>query len=141
MNLPSIQQISCGSNFTLCLTNDGYLYSFGSNNYGQLGIGRNTNDEHPPQMIESLQDVEFVICGGTFAFCKTLDNIVYCWGKNTDGQLGVGNTDDVYLPYKSLTCPDDVVDIKCGSEHTLLLTSNRYVYSCGTNQFGIRQRV
>ena len=139
VDLPPIQQLSCGSSFTLCLSEDGYLYSFGYNNFGQLGIGpNNLNIKYcqKPQKIESLKDVEFVVCGCTFVFCKTMDNTVYCWGNNTFGQLGIGNLDKKYSPYECLHCPEDVIDIKCGSDHTILLTSNQKIYSCGYNQFG-----
>ena len=39
VNLPPCTQISCGNTFTMCLSENGEVYSFGSNNYGQLGIG------------------------------------------------------------------------------------------------------
>ena len=43
VNLPPCTQISCGNNFTMCLSENGEVYSFGYNEYGQLGIGNNDN--------------------------------------------------------------------------------------------------
>ena len=39
VNVPSCTQISCGAHFTICLTNDGRVYSFGCNANGNLGKG------------------------------------------------------------------------------------------------------
>ena len=36
--LPPCKEVSCGSQFTVCITVDGDVYSFGNNTYGQLGI-------------------------------------------------------------------------------------------------------
>ena len=63
------------------MSEDGRLYSFGSNSLGQLGIGSYAQKHPSPQIIESLRDVEFIDCGGNHTFCKTLHNEVYCWVK------------------------------------------------------------
>ena len=38
-NLPNITLVSCGCNFTVCVDHEGFMWSFGENNYGQLGTG------------------------------------------------------------------------------------------------------
>ena len=58
VNLPLCKEIFCGSGFTLCLTKDGLVYSFGNNFFGQLGLGTNEKQCCIPQIIELLQDVE-----------------------------------------------------------------------------------
>ena len=136
IELPSIQQVSCGGNFTICLSDDGCLYSFGTNYYGQLGIGNNEKSYSSPQIIKSLENIDFVECGGDHVFCKTLNNDIYSWGNNRMGQLGIENTEDQNLPYKCENWPDNIVDIKCGAVHTLVLTENQEVYSCGFNYNG-----
>ena len=133
-DLSSIRQISCGNYFTVCLTDNEELYSFGANLQGQLGLGKNEGFFHAPQLIESLNDVEFVECGGEFVFCKTFDNQVFCWGRNYSGQLGLGNTDNQNLPIQCSSLLNiDTVDIKCGDSHSLVLTVNQKVLSCGYN--------
>ena len=133
VDLPPCAQISCGYNFTMCLSESGEVYSFGNNENGQLGIGNN-DDYNSPQLISSLKDVEFIECGGYHTFCKTLNNEIYCWGFNSYGQLGLGNTDNQNTPILcSSLLNEDVRDIKCGYMHTLVLTSNGDVLSCGYN--------
>ena len=82
VNLPPCKQISCGNNFTMCLSENGEVYSFGNNDYGQLGLGNNAENYNSPQLISSLKDVEFIECGGNHTFCKTLNNEIFCWGNN-----------------------------------------------------------
>ena len=137
VNLPSTIQISCGNYFTICLTDNGDVYSFGDNLKGQLGIGNNVAFFNTPQLIESLKDVEFVECGGEYVFCKTIDNQVFCWGNNEYGQLGLGNTENQNLPIQCSSLLNiNTVDIKCGDRHTLLLTMNQQILSCGYNEEG-----
>ena len=134
--LPLIHQISCGNSFSMCLSESGELYSFGYNLFGQLGIGNFEEHFGTPQLISSLKDIEFVECGGNYVICKTLDNQIYCWGDNEYGQLGLGKIkENVSIPTKCEDCPENLVDIKCGQNHTLVLTLNREVYSCGKNLY------
>ena len=136
INITPICQISCGDSFTICLSEENELYSFGDNYYGQLGLGNNES-YNSPQLISSLKEVEFVECGGSHVFCKTLNNEIYSWGNNYDDRLGRGDRKARNAPR---LCPYlseiDVVDVKCGKKHTLVLTSNQIVYSFGNNDYG-----
>ena len=132
VDIPTIKQISCGSKFNICVSEDGCVYSFGDNNAGQLGLD-NVNTQFFPKKIESLNDVDFVECGSSFVICKTLNNEIFCWGNNFFGQFGNGTKTNKPSPLKTVGWPDDVVDIKCGANHTLVLTLNQEVYSCGSN--------
>ena len=138
VDLPPIRQISCGFNFSMCVSDNNTLYSFGSNYTGQLGI---TQDEDikevcSPHIVKSLEDIDFIECGGKFCICKTLNNELYGWGENTNGQLGIGNINNHRMPFKIDCYPSDILDIKCGLLHTLVLTSAQEVYSCGYTFFG-----
>ena len=97
------------------------MYSFGFNGYGQLGLG-NTVTWDTPQIIKSLQEVEFIESGPFNVFCKTQNNQIYSWGYNGYGQLGLGNTDTQSSPIQLSN--EDVIDIKFCDFHTLVLTSN-----------------
>merc|ERR1712100_413684 len=134
VNLPPCQQISCGTNHTTCLSENGEVYSFGYNATGQLGLGNFENSYNTPQLISSLKDVEFIECGYSYVFCKTFNNEIYCWGNNFYGQLGLGNINNQYTPVLcSSLLTENVIDIKCGNIHTLVLISNGDALSCGHN--------
>ena len=135
LQLSLIQQVACGEYFSICLSDNGELYSFGYNEFGQLGHG-DIKNYYFPKKIEILKDVDFIECGGCYSICKTLNDSIYCWGANNHGQLGIGNTIHQYTPYQCMNCPDNIVDIKCGMVHTLILTSNHEVFGCGSNALG-----
>ena len=132
VTLPPIKQIACGGSSTICLSKDKELFSFGDNAYGQLGLGDNYFRISPCK-VESIKDIEFVEIGCDFSFCKTMNGEFYCWGANDKGQLGIGNKDDQFIPYRCFHFPPDIVDLKCGEKHTLMLLANQTVKSCGEN--------
>ena len=133
--LPTINQVSCGIGFTMCLSTDGFVYSFGANKHGHLGHGNTTNYSYPKR-IESLSNIEFISCGGFHTICKSFQNDIYIWGQNGYGQLGTGNTINLKHPVKATNWPENIVEIKSGDYHTLVLTENREVFSCGDNSYG-----
>lgn len=52
---------------------DGELYSWGLNNYGQLGLGQISSKINKPNHISSVAGVPiaFIACGGYHSFCIT----------------------------------------------------------------------
>ena len=137
VNLPPCKEVSCGVYYTICLLRNGDLYSFGYNLNGELGLGSNNYIHNVPQKILSLEDVELVECGSNYTFCKTINNEIFTWGYNEHGSLGLGNFDNHRIPIQNLLLTNiEIVDIKCGYLHTLLLTSNLEVLSCGNNLEG-----
>ena len=134
-HLPVIKQVSCGKDFTICVSEDGNVFSFGRNDFGQLGTSAITVSENP-QRIESLSNIDFVECGHRNAFAKSWDNVIYAWGSNNLGQLGIDDRKNQMEPIICKNWPNDVIDIKCGVEHTLVLVSSQEVYSCGNNPKG-----
>ena len=125
LNVPPVKQISAGASITICISETGHCYTF-----GQLDSKQNY------QETIDLQDIDFVQCGRKFVFFKLQNNKVYCWGENNVGQLGIGNIVSQLIPFHCNDWPYNVIDIKCGANHTLVLTSNGDVYSCGDNSRG-----
>ena len=130
ISLPPCKEISCGKKFSICLTEEGDLYSFGYNYFGQLGHCNAVNYNYPKR-IKCLKNIEFVECGALHVVAKNIENENFVWGGNSRGQLGLGYEKKKCNPLKCKDWPDDIVDIKCGIEHTLVLTSSQKVYTCG----------
>ena len=136
IDIPPCKQIACDGFFSMCLTEDNVLYSFGSNRNGQLGLDSNKNNYNSPQLIPNLHNVEYIACGFCHTICKIYDNTYYGWGCNFNGQIG----HDKYQTYNKPTLcnnyPDNIIYIKCGHDHTLLLTLEGNIYSFGSNSYG-----
>ena len=83
---------------------EGIVYSCGSNEYGQLGLG-DTIDRNIPIKIENLPPIKYVACGNGYTLFVDFDNIVYSCGNNNSGELGLGDTNDRNIPSKIENLP------------------------------------
>jgi hypothetical protein len=79
-------QISAGQNHVLALRNDGTVWAWGTNGYGQ--VGRNCS-ECSPRPVAGLTGVfTQVLARGDTSFALRNDGTVWAWGYNGSGQLG-----------------------------------------------------
>lgn len=134
--------VSAVGNFTLALTEDGKVYSWGYNGQGELGDGT-TNDSG--KVIEITNNFNLpagrkitkIYAGWEQAFAIADDGALYSWGNAGDGRLGRDTTttpntlpgvvDDVF--------DGDIIDLATDS-HTLVLTDTNKVYTWGLNGNG-----
>ncbi|XP_058840925.1 E3 ubiquitin-protein ligase highwire [Topomyia yanbarensis] len=82
-----IVQISCGLHHTVVLTLSGEVFTFGSNQYGQLGTG----DLQPisgAHLVKIPHMVSQVAAGSNHTVILTTKGIVYTFGNYQKGQLG-----------------------------------------------------
>ncbi|KAM9484538.1 RCC1 and BTB domain-containing protein 1-like isoform 11-T12 [Salvelinus alpinus] len=96
-------QIVSGYAHSLALTDEGLLYAWGTNTYGQLGTGNKSNQLSPVQiMAEKERIVEIAACHSTHtSAAKTQSGQVYMWGQ-CRGQ-------SIVLPFLThFSCTDDV---------------------------------
>jgi alpha-tubulin suppressor-like RCC1 family protein len=96
------ESISCGRNFVCGMTSvDGDVRCWGENTYGQLGDGTLVDRHSPPSPVVTT-NVKLLSCGGDHVCVLSTDSVsMACWGRNFNGQLGVGNTIDVLVPPSS----------------------------------------
>jgi alpha-tubulin suppressor-like RCC1 family protein len=138
LNSLTISAIACGSAHTVFLTNDGKVYSCGYNFYGELGLGNKT-EQTTPQLITALNSltISAIACGREHTVFITNEGKVYSCGDNDYGQLGLGNTSQQTTP-QPITALNllTISAIECGIVHTVFLTNDGKVYSCGYNLYG-----
>merc|ERR1719491_1687050 len=59
-----ICHVACGAEHTVCLTEEGGVFSFGSGQYGQLGHGSKSDEQLPRKIIELMgTEVTQIECG------------------------------------------------------------------------------
>ena len=102
-NLVSIKEISAGGSHTVAIDEEGKVYAWGDNYFGQLGDGTN-NDSNIPMCISDiptnpLNKVKIKkISADAHTVAIDEEGKVYAWGYNWKGQLGDGTTNDINEP-------------------------------------------
>jgi alpha-tubulin suppressor-like RCC1 family protein len=83
-----------------CAVEDGGVYCWGQNNYGQLGDGTTTTQDSPVKTLTGAIGTSKVtsVATGFYNSCAIADGKAYCWGDNGYGQLGDGTTTDSLVP-------------------------------------------
>lgn len=85
--------LGSGWNASCVLRQDGTVYCWGDNTYGQLGRG--TDDEHGSVPVAMLSDAQSLALGQSAACALVAPEsgkAVHCWGRGSLGQLGDGTT-------------------------------------------------
>ena len=148
----SVAAVSCGDSHTVVLMTDGSLYGTGYNEYGQLGLNDNTSRNTLTQILyttdgttqQSITSVAAVSCGVIHTIVLLTNGSLYGSGANTDGQLGLGNLNNVNTLTQILYTTDgttqqsitSVAAVSCGAHHTVVLKTDGSLYGTGFNNSG-----
>lgn len=93
VSLPSaVQSFAASDNGTCAVVADHSVYCWGSNYQGELGTGSTTPAiSSTPLQVPNFGDVAAIYSGSTaYHTCaRKRDGSVYCWGDNSNGQLGI----------------------------------------------------
>ena len=131
-------QVACGSNHTIILTTKG-VFSFGSNNFGQLGSETIADIVY----VRGIQDsfscdcvVSRVSCGTDHTLVATEDGLLFSWGANHYGQLGVANRVNFITKATRIDAIPNVINVACGAYHSMVMNDKGEVFTFGSNFFG-----
>ena len=127
-------QISAGERHSLSIDSHGNLWAWGSNLSGQIGDG--TYDWSLPRPIPThiMQGFAFSLISAGFGHNLALDleGQLWAWGRNFQGQIGDGTTDDRLTPVPIK--PDTTIkQISAGSDHSLAIDSSGNLWAWGRN--------
>jgi alpha-tubulin suppressor-like RCC1 family protein len=140
--LGRVLDFSVGGAHTCALQEDGALYCWGHNHFGQLGVG-NVATCNPladwqcsaTPLRVNLPEVTDV-AAGTHHTCAVLrSGRVACWGWGTDHSLGLGREDIVRLP-RLLGRINDAREISAGVYHSCVRHEDQRVSCWGHNVNG-----
>jgi alpha-tubulin suppressor-like RCC1 family protein len=92
--------ISCGYWHSMALTESGRVFSWGDNDFGQLGLG-NREDLKTPKLIE-LNEVfiEKISCGKNHSLMLSENGVIYAFGDNSFRQVWNKNKEYFIKPLK-----------------------------------------
>ena len=129
-------KISAGPYASAAIKTDGTLWTWGYNNYGQLGVGNTTNTSSPVQVgaLTTWDKIAWTGPYGSLYAIKT-DGTLWAWGRNANGELGVGNTTDYSSPVQvgGLTT---WADITAGNGFAIGTTTGGALYAWGSGGSG-----
>ncbi len=155
------RSIAAHGGHVLAVATDGSVYSWGSNYYGEVGVGaRYRNVNYPTEvlnasvvkdnskgketistpttaMMMATPTVGFktISVGEHFSFASNAKgNEVYAWGRNASGQLLLGTTKDTVSPTQ--TTLSSVDSISAGGAHTMVWLRDGSLKAGGNNIAG-----
>lgn len=122
---PKIVDISAGENHVLAVDESGNVWAWGYSFYGQLGKKTDSYFSPIPEKIADLDNVAAVAAGKDHSVALKKDGTVWAWGRNTYGQLGLGDSANENVKPKQVTGLSDIIEIAAGDDHTLALKQDR----------------
>ena len=129
-----IRQIICGADHSFILKNNGELYAFGDNTYGQLGLGDNFNRDTPTLLMQD-EGIKQIVCGWWFTSILKHNGELFVFGYNGFGQLGLGDFESRNKPTLLIT-DKNIRQIVCGASFTFILKNNGELFGFGYNSCG-----
>ena len=129
--------VAAGYKHSLAETEDGKIWAWGANTNGQLGIG-STNQSLIPVQITALSalNVTDLAAGDSHSAAVTSAGVVYTWGNNDSGRLGIGNAAPQQLIPVSVPGLADILQIEVGVDFSIALGRDGSLYSWGNNALG-----
>eukprot|EP01124_Arcella_intermedia_P029432 TRINITY_DN6208_c0_g2_i1.p1 TRINITY_DN6208_c0_g2~~TRINITY_DN6208_c0_g2_i1.p1 ORF type:complete len:472 (-),score=111.77 TRINITY_DN6208_c0_g2_i1:115-1530(-) len=128
---------------SVVLTKDGQIWTFGSNKYGQLGLGDFKDRDTPTRVATLYTNVTQIACGDNHTLCVSQHGHLYSWGLNKNGQLGHGDYVNRDTPlFVNALSETNVLRIAAGGgydcSHSLVLVEYGLgaLYSFGSGSYG-----
>jgi alpha-tubulin suppressor-like RCC1 family protein len=144
--LTGVHQPVLGNGQSCALRDDGRVFCWGTNLYGQLGNSLNVGTSTPnpvPILVDdgTLGVVRQLALGANHSCALRNDGRVLCWGRNNYGQLGIGANIGTNIPNPEPTLIDDsnlgsVRQVALGDLHSCALRDDGRVFCWGANDFG-----
>lgn len=137
--------LSFNQNYSLAIAEDGQVYSWGDDKFGQLGRGSLGHDScsrlcrFDIGAIAGINDAVMVSAGYNHNLVLTEDGTVWAMGSNSQGQLGNGNTDDTNTPIKvDFSAANDIghiVQVAASSSSSYALDDKGQVWGWGSDAY------
>ncbi|PKK95029.1 MAG: hypothetical protein CVV60_03405 [Tenericutes bacterium HGW-Tenericutes-5] len=140
-----ITSFALGDNNTIVLTNLGRVFTIGRNYNYQLGDMSTTDKNYPVDITANFTlevDEQVVKVEFDYEYAAAITNLgkIFLWGRNSDGQLGIGSKVYQNAPtnatnFFNLNVDEMIVDVELGYDHTLVITNQNRVFAFGENMY------
>lgn len=132
-NLKILDLVS-GNSFSCVLLDGGSVKCWGRNSYGQLGDGTLIDKSAPTPVLGLSSEVKAIFANGSHSCAQLADGTLKCWGYNSEGQLGIGNTTNQATPVQPLI--GKVKSFAAGYVHSCAILVDGSVSCWGRNNEG-----
>lgn len=128
------KQVATSGDHKFVLTNEGLLYAWGNNQYGQLGFKPDSTNTSTPVNVNKPTMVNGgwlkVAAGGKHSAAISTDGHLYTTGWNGSGQLGTGDTDN-RSEWTEVASDKTFTDVACGNQFTVAIASDGTLWGVG----------
>ena len=141
----AVQTVALGSNWysiangyhhTLAVKNDGTLWTWGRNSYGQIGDNTITHRSSPIQTVALGQNWTYVAAGYQHSLASKNDGTLWSFGINNFGQLGNGLSIHRSSPTQTLGSATNWSIVSGGSNNSAAIKSDGTLWTCGLGSSG-----
>jgi len=130
------KSVASGIRHTVALKTDGSLWTWGDNDFGQLGVNTTTRRTTPVTTLLGGTNWKSVASGTFYTVAIKTDGTLWTWGRNSLGELGVNNTTDRSTPVTTLLGGNNWKSVDCGDQHTAAIKTDGTLWTWGDNSFG-----
>lgn len=130
--------VSAGDMHTCAATLRGSVYCWGSNNWAQLGYVGTDNQRVPARVLMPPRadwQVRSLAAGARHTCALASDGAAYCWGDNTQGQLGAGLLGLSPMPLR-VHALDGLDGIAAGDAHSCATSTGGGLWCWGSDLYG-----
>lgn len=136
IDLDNVVDFDCYFSNFLGLTDNGTLYAWGDNPYGQHGDGVMKYYYTDWQNINTITvGIKQIDVGISHSLLLLSNGTVYASGRNNKGQLGNGIT-STETSFTKVTGVSDIIQVAAGNNYSLALKYDGTVLSWGDNNYG-----
>ncbi|BDR54236.1 hypothetical protein KIMH_03470 [Bombiscardovia apis] len=135
-------QVSAGSGHSIGIGDNGQAYSWGSNQYGQLGtsvinVGSSSSVPVQVQLPVGVSTFKQATATADWSLAISDTGRIYTWGYNGDYELGNGTTVNQPLPAEpSIPSGITFTNVTTNSDSAMSIGSNGSIYAWGYNASG-----
>lgn len=140
-NVSQIKAIAAGYSHSMALSTTGVLWTWGSNEFGQLGDGTTVANRNTPIRVFTLTSVVNIGAGANHSLATQMIGNVWAWGLNSSGQLGDGTKINRNRPVQTIGSSEtgglnNIKSVSGGMSYSVALDSYGHIYNWGSNSYG-----
>lgn len=132
----TFRQIAAGEQHTCARSLTEHVFCWGKGTYGQTSNDNSSGSAFPVPIISYELTFRTVATGNLHTCGVTTSGLVYCWGSNEYGQLGVPDITQSYEPVLVAAGTLTFSEVTLGAEHTCALATTGKTYCWGRNGHG-----